>query len=190
MLNETYNKIALREFDDLTEYGIKELQGGLTLEIIKEKFPWLLKAKMKDAVITLWKEHRPAEIFFKKGTWLDGTWQDGVFSGVWENGVFKYGYFEGTWNDGVWEDGYFAKAGKWRGGVFKKGVFLPLNDLRKYVVNQYLRLYDAGKLTNSQELEKLIPGKLLNNSKLNYTDMFKKMSIISLSQINKYLTSK
>lgn len=65
-----------------------------------------------------------------------------------------------------------------------------LKDARKSIIAQYLKLYDADKLKDTKELDKLIPERLLSNDKLNYTDMFDKMSMGELKKINKYLRSK
>ena len=50
--------------------GVKEYRDGLTPETVMKQFPWLLKAKFKDAVIGQTKS--------KKLLWYSGTWIDSV----------------------------------------------------------------------------------------------------------------
>lgn len=37
--------------NDFKKYRIKELRDGLTIEIIKEKFPWILQANIKNTIL-------------------------------------------------------------------------------------------------------------------------------------------
>ena len=91
---------------ELQKYGIEELTGGLTLDILKQKFSWILRAKIKNAVIG--KEN----IGFDKIIWYEGTWEDGI----WENGTWKYGIWEnGTWINGDWHKGTMKD---WKGGIW------------------------------------------------------------------------
>lgn len=72
----------------------KELKNGLTLSKIKKKFPWLIKAKFENAVISINK--------YNNLTWEDGTWMDGIWKGgIWEDGTWK----DGTWGWGTWMGG-------------------------------------------------------------------------------------
>jgi hypothetical protein len=75
----------------LSNLGIKELCNGLTLDIIKEKYSWLLNKenKFKDAVIGI--KGYDKLICWYSGTWINGTWVDGT----WENGTWK----KGTWKE-------------------------------------------------------------------------------------------
>ena len=99
--------------------GVRTFKNGLSVEIIKEKYPWLLKAKFKNAVIG---EDKRFGIVWYEGTWIDGTWENGYFdNGTWENGTWKNGTWQnGEWYGGVWEDGHWL-SGKWFGGKWKKG---------------------------------------------------------------------
>lgn len=146
MLQENYNKmankIALKESDDLKllkKYGIKELKDGLTLDMIKEKYPWVLKAKIKDAVLGdgkpgfIWYSGTWKDGVWERGTWKTGTWLNGTWEfGAWLNGIWKDGYFEsGSWVDGVWQDGIwrsgFFTGGTWKDGLWKDGTWVGAN---------------------------------------------------------------
>lgn len=121
----------------LKRYGIKELKDGLTLVKIFRDFPWLLEAKMKNAVIGT--NTAGFYIIWYKGDWLDGEWKDGLWkSGTWSKGIWRNGKWEsgvwrngewrnGTWKDGlwikgIWKDGYF-EGGKWLNGHWKNGFW-------------------------------------------------------------------
>ena len=69
--------------------GIKELRDGLTVERLKSDYPWVLKAKIKDAVIG---QYPNGSIIWYEGTWFDGEWKEGYWKG-------------GTWKKGIWEGG-------------------------------------------------------------------------------------
>ena len=51
--------------------GIRKLENGLTEDYIVRRFPWLLKAKFKDAVIGLDEDEGLA--------WYDGIWEKGTW---------------------------------------------------------------------------------------------------------------
>jgi hypothetical protein len=105
---------------ELKKYGIKELQDDLTLETIKEKFPWILKAKIKNAVLGDSGCETEFKIGWFGGTWLDGTWEDGFWDGgTWEKGTWKKGW----WWNGVWKNGTW-KSGRWEKGVWKNGTWI------------------------------------------------------------------
>ena len=86
---------TFKEFNNINEskinedsngiQGVKEYRDGLTPETVMKQFPWLLKAKFKNAVI--------------------GLDEDGLvwYDGIWENGIWK----KGTWKDGkIADDSY------------------------------------------------------------------------------------
>ena len=64
IFNEFVNEAATR-----LPRGIKELKDGLTLEIIKTKFPWILNAKIKNAVLGFG-GYQGSIIY-----WYDGKWK-------------------------------------------------------------------------------------------------------------------
>lgn len=100
-------------------YGDKRFHKSMNKDDIKEimmQFSWLKEAKFRNARI----EHIGNKLYFN-GTWLDGTWFNGVFNGDWLNGKFLNGEFNGKWMDGVWFDGVFD--GKWMDGVWNDGLF-------------------------------------------------------------------
>lgn len=143
-------KEEVNETEELAKYGIKELQGNLNLEKLKSDYPWVLKAKMKNAVLQI----DGGKLTFNEGTWISGTWEDGYWIGgtwkdgtwlngtfeqlgnrksIWENGTFKNGIFskatwkngtfrKGTWKDGTWMFGEF-RAATWENGIWKGGRF-------------------------------------------------------------------
>ena len=97
----------------LSQYGIKELKDGLTLDKIKSDYSWVLKAVIKDAVLG----EQDGHLLWYKGIWKDGTWRDGNWrDGTWKNGVWKCG----NWKDGIWYRGYW-EGGNWNGGYWKDG---------------------------------------------------------------------
>jgi hypothetical protein len=103
IINE-YNKIKIENrkivYENIKSLTgkIKKLKDGLTEEIIKEKFPWLIEADFSDAVLGFYNE----KLVWYNGIWHDGTWKDGT----WE---------KGTWKSGTWHNG------DWGGGIWKKG---------------------------------------------------------------------
>ena len=100
--------------------GVKEYRDGLTPETVMKEFPWLLKAKFKDAVLGINPE---GTLYWYDGTWISGTWEDGTWlDGTWENG---------TWLDGVWKNGVFKK-GEWENGTWESGTFKNLGRLKIY----------------------------------------------------------
>ena len=115
----------INEETNLSQYGIKELRDGLTIEIIESKFPWILKAKIKDAVIG----QGQGKIIWYGGTWKNGTWEDGAWVlGTWKDGEWNGGiWLNGRWEDGTWESGRWErgtwKNGTWYGGIWKDGVW-------------------------------------------------------------------
>ena len=101
---------TVRQSEELPK-GIKELKDGLTIERIKKDFPWILEAKIQDAVIGL---------KGKKLIWYDGTWKNGAWhNGYWYNGDWK----KGTWYNGDWYNGTWEK-GTWKGGTWESGAWL------------------------------------------------------------------
>lgn len=90
----------------------KKIIGG-TKEDAEKKFPWLKKAKFKNAIIDI-------NSFYL-------VWKDGI----WEFGIWKFG----IWGDGVWESGTW-KDGVWKGGRWKKG-YMWSNSKQKYVRVEY-----------------------------------------------------
>ena len=91
--------------------GIKELRDGLTLEGIQRHYPWLLKAKIEDAVIG----EQNNKLKWYEGTWFFGIWEDGI----WEDGC----WVDGTWVNGAWNGGTWIR-GTWESGTWDAGVWL------------------------------------------------------------------
>ena len=111
--------------------GVKEYRDGLTPKIIKEEYPWLLKAKFKDAIIgvdkrfvLVWYDGVWESGTWEYGTWKSGTWKKGGwYDGTWESGSWLDGvWYNGTWISGTWEDGWW-KDGTWKDGTWKDGIW-------------------------------------------------------------------
>ena len=100
---------------------IKEFRDGLTLEKTIEKYYWVLKANIQDAIIG---EDRNLLVWYD-GLWKNGYWMNGLWkNGVWKNGTWKNGEWEnGTWGDGKWEFGMWDD-GIWKGGMWKNGYWM------------------------------------------------------------------
>ena len=66
------------------------LVSGLTIEILKIKYNWILNASVKNCILG---QDDDGIIWFS-GEWLCGEWENGTwYSGIWHNG---------TWNNGKW----------------------------------------------------------------------------------------
>jgi len=110
--NQEYLASIFRTIDEasnpeLKKYGIKELRDDLTLDKIKKSFPWLIKAKLRNATIGA----DAGLIQWYNGDWLDGTWEDGVF--------YNGNFIKGTWKDGTLVKGKFGDQVKWINGMGK-----------------------------------------------------------------------
>ena len=63
---------------------------GLTPDIIKRKYIWLLNAIIENAIIG----QDNYGLVWYSGTWKAGEWEDGTwYSGIWEDGEWKNGKF-------------------------------------------------------------------------------------------------
>ncbi len=77
--------------------NVKEYRDGLTFDIIKDKFPWLLEdIAISHAIIG----QRNDKLVWYSGMWFRGTWEDGI----WKKGEFGSPF---TPNKSIW------KGGKW-----------------------------------------------------------------------------
>lgn len=125
------------------------LIDGLYLELVAEKFPWVLEAEIEDATIG----QDSDGIIFYNGLWECGRWFGGKwYSGIWLGGEFYDGewfsnkviitkisgkvdtnlisneyslwyggnFHNGTWYDGKWFGGRFIN-GEWRNGLWFNG---------------------------------------------------------------------
>ena len=99
--------------------GVRTFKDGLTEEIIKEKYPWLLKAKFKDVVIG---EDQNGLV------WYDGIW----YNGTWESGTWKDGWwYDGDWKNGTWENGI------WKKGYWNLGKIWSMTDNQYFISKVY-----------------------------------------------------
>jgi hypothetical protein len=113
--------ISPDEKKEMAKYGIKEIRHGIkpgSVAIIKSKWPWLLKAKMKDMVIDSY-DRVPS---LSHGTWINGTFETGwMYKVDWKNGTFK----SGTFSEGIWKNGTFVtghmKSSVWENGKVADG---------------------------------------------------------------------
>lgn len=78
---------------------IKEIRSNHTEAQIYELFPWLKKAEIENAVVSV-NENR---LTWHDGAWKGGTWVDGD-------------WLRGTWYDGAWHGGAWHR-GAWHGGT-------------------------------------------------------------------------
>ena len=109
---------------DLSDYGIKELKDGLTIDKIEKDFPSILKATIEDAIIgidklgVIWYDGTWEDGTWYGGTWVNGTWEDGTwYGGTWKSGDWMTGnWMNGTWMNGTWYGGTWMN-GTWEGGV-------------------------------------------------------------------------
>lgn len=167
MLQENYNnigrKVSLKEDSNelYKKYGIKELEDGLTIEKIKKNWPWLLKGKMKNAVLGLEPKNIPA---LKSGEWLGGGW----FGGVFKNSVFKGGVFhKGVFKNSDW------RGGEWIGGGWddstingKPSEFVPEDpDSEKERAQAELHDREADRMKAANKQSKLPSNPVQNISK-------------------------
>lgn len=81
---QTWN---ISEFNTLSNYTMVD---GLTPEIIKRKYIWLLNALVENAIVG---EDEYGLVWYS-GIWHAGEWEDGTwYSGIWEDGEWKNGKF-------------------------------------------------------------------------------------------------
>jgi hypothetical protein len=104
---------------------IRRLVGGLTINELKYKHPWVFNADIENAVIGLDGDY----LVWYSGIWHDGAWKGGKWlkgtfaGGTWEKGDFWRGTFVGgTWKIGRFFGGTFA-GGTWKDGDFYGGTF-------------------------------------------------------------------
>lgn len=122
--------ISIQPYESLQENVI--FVNGLNYEKVKYKYPWLLNAKIQDAIIG---EDANGIVWYRGtwicGEWFDGTWYSGTFeSGVWYNGSW-YSYllrdfdiYENIFNIIDINDTYSVfKTGVWVNGSFYNGTF-------------------------------------------------------------------
>lgn len=108
------------------------LVSGLTIEILKIKYNWILNASVRNCIIG---EDQNGLVWFS-GEWICGDWMDGTwYSGIWH---------DGTWYNGRWYSYLIDKAmvisnrfvildknkkysifksGNWISGDFYDGIF-------------------------------------------------------------------
>ena len=121
---------------DFTKYRFK-LVDNLTFDDINLKFPWILEAEIKDAVLG---QDNTGKLIWYKGIWEFGRW----FGGIWFSGTWKWGdWYDGIWyskkvndkqlkvdvdmssssiDESIWYNGRFYK-GTWDNGTWLNGRF-------------------------------------------------------------------
>ena len=118
--------------DTLSNYTMID---GLTPDIIKRKYIWLLNALVENAIIG----EDDYGLVWYSGNWLGGEWEDGTwYSGIWYDGEWKNGNFYSyrfdtrqllQRNKRILEKDNPAysefKNGIWRRGNFYNGYFGP-----------------------------------------------------------------
>jgi hypothetical protein len=139
LINVDFNKFRFRLVD------------GLTIETLSLRFPWVLEAEIRNAIIGT----DGTNIIWYKGIWECGRWFGGTWiSGIWKSGDWYGGtwnakkitdhlisveignntsdkslstwftgrWYDGTWNDGTWVDGRWY-GGTWNAGDWYKGIW-------------------------------------------------------------------
>lgn len=127
------------------------LVDGLTVEMISQRYPWILEAEISDAVIGT----NGSDLIWYKGNWECGRWFGGIWiSGTWKSGDWYGGiwnsqnikdnlisievssntsdkklsnwisgrWYGGTWNNGTWNSGRWY-GGTWNSGDWYKGMW-------------------------------------------------------------------
>jgi hypothetical protein len=139
LINVDFNRFRFRLVD------------GLTVETLSLRFPWVLEAEIRNAIIGtdgtniiwykgIWECGR-----WFGGTWISGTWKSGDwYGGTWDakkitdnlisveignntsdkslSTWFTGRWYDGTWNDGTWVDGRWY-GGTWNAGDWYKGIW-------------------------------------------------------------------
>jgi len=117
-MSNIINKIdkVLRESKQIK---IKD-EKSIPIEITNQ-FPWLAKAKFKNATISI----KNSVLIWHDGVWIDGTWEYGIWkNGTWWNGVLNRAiWWNGTWKDGTWKNGRW-EDGTWVDGEWKNGTLV------------------------------------------------------------------
>jgi hypothetical protein len=122
---------------NIVEYNSKltnfTLIDGLTPDIIKRKYIWLLNAIVKNVIIG----QDSYGLVWYSGTWFSGEWEDGTwYSGIWMDGEWKNGNFysyrydtkhllQGNKRILESENPSYSqfRSGIWRSGNFYNGYF-------------------------------------------------------------------
>lgn len=117
------------------------LIDNLTFNKILDKYPWVLEAEVRNAVIG---EDENGLVWYKGtwdcGRWLGGTWYSGTWkTGVWYNGTWfnsrvttdnnsatidvidAFGDYS-IWKGGTWFNGT-KKGGRWESGIWQDGIW-------------------------------------------------------------------
>jgi len=114
--------------------GIIEYRDGLTLDIIMDKYPWLLEAEIEGATVG---QNEDGFVWYygrwKNGTFLSGTWKDGWFNGgTFASGVWETGSFYGdTFASGIWHSGWW-NGENWKDGTWMEGKIWD-NKINKWI---------------------------------------------------------
>lgn len=123
---------AIANLEKKGYYNLEKIiyRDGLTIDKVKEKYPWLQKAKFRGTIIG---ECNDSLVMYD-GAWDDGIWECGIwegkafYGGIWKGGRWKNGVMGGgIWENGVWEGGLWD-YGTWKGGKDKNGKFHPAGD--------------------------------------------------------------
>lgn len=131
----------------LTNYTLID---GLTPDIVKRKYIWLLNAIVENAIVG----QDDYGLVWYAGEWFAGEWEDGT-------------WYSGTWHDGEWKNGNFYSyrfdnrqllqrnkrilekdnpnysqflGGIWRRGNFYSGFFGPVHDFEGWENKSYIEI--------------------------------------------------
>lgn len=129
------SKTSIAQYNNtLTNYTLID---GLTPDIVKRKYIWLLNAIVENAIIG----QDDYGLVWYSGNWIAGEWEDGTwYSGIWQDGEWKNGKFYSYLfdkrqllvrnkriiekNNPVYSE---FRHGIWRRGEFFNGYFGPTN---------------------------------------------------------------
>ena len=140
------NTFSILPTIDLNNFRFR-LIDGLSLPDLVEKYPWILEAEIRDALIGqdtngivwyngIWDCGR-----WFGGTWYSGFWRNGEwYNGVWNNSVITDNkisasidvlnsntiqsiWYNGNFRDGEWNGGEF-RGGNHYDGIWRRGYFL------------------------------------------------------------------
>jgi len=129
----------------LTNYTMID---GLTPDIIKRKYIWLLNATVQNAIIG----QDSYGLVWYSGNWLSGEWEDGTwYSGIWYDGEWKNGKFYSYRLDKIQllqrnkrilekDNPQYSqfRHGIWRRGEFFNGYFGPQNEFEEWENKSYV----------------------------------------------------
>jgi len=133
----------------------------VSMEELKEKFPWILDCDIELASMSIQrKEHwwQKDKLIWLNGRFLSGIWKGGIwYYGYWYNGTWK----KGTWENGIWKNGTWGNGtwidGTWWNGIWKKGTWTcgSFHDgiIKKIKVIENIKMYKGKTIKDYKKKE-------------------------------------